>query len=86
MTDVQYKQIREELLKDFKQFSKCDLMAVSCQELYQCNPALPSGYYNITPTQVVERVYCEVSTSNCGNITGGWMRAAYKDMTIMRHM
>ena len=54
MTDVQYKQIREELLKDFKQFSKCDLMAVSCQELYQCNPALPSGYYNITPTQVVE--------------------------------
>ena len=81
LTEVQYKQIREELLKDFKQLSKCDLMAVSCQELYQCNPTLPSGYYNITTPQVVERVYCEMNTRNCGNTAGGWMRAAYIDMT-----
>ena len=32
-------------------------------------------------TQGVERVYCEMNTRNCGNITGGWMRAAYIDMT-----
>ena len=81
LTEVQYKQIREELLKDFKQLSKCDLMAVSCQELYQCNSTLPSGYYNIRTPQGVERVYCEMDITNCGNITGGWMRVAYIDMT-----
>ena len=53
----------------------------SCKELYQCNPALPSGYYNIWTPQGVERLYCEMNTTNCGNITGGWMRAAYIDMT-----
>ena len=59
----------------------CELVATSCKELYQCNPALPSGYYNITTPQGAERVYCEMNTTNCGNITGGWMRAAYIDMT-----
>ena len=59
----------------------CALVATSCKELYQCNPALPSGYYNITTPQGVERVYCDMNTTNCGNITGGWMRAAYIDMT-----
>ena len=55
--------------------------STSCKELYQCNPALPSGYYNITTPQGVERVYCMMNTTNCGDITGGWMRAAYIDMT-----
>ena len=61
--------------------SECERVATSCKELYQCNPALPSGYYNITTPQGVERVYCDMNTTNCGNITGGWMRAAYIDMT-----
>ena len=59
----------------------CEHVITSCKELYQCNPALPSGYYNITTPQGVERVYCDMNTTNCGNITGGWMRAAYIDMT-----
>ena len=59
----------------------CEHAITSCKELYQCNPALPSGYYNITTPQGAERVYCDMNTSNCGNITGGWMRAAYIDMT-----
>ena len=59
---------------------QCEV-ATSCKELYHCNPALPSGYYNIVTPQGVERVYCEMDTTNCGNITGGWMRAAYIDMT-----
>ena len=59
----------------------CEHTVSSCKELYQCNPALPSGYYNITTPQGVERVYCDMNTTNCGNITGGWMRAAYIDMT-----
>ena len=61
--------------------SECERVATSCKELYQCNPALPSGYYNITTPQGAERVYCDMNTANCGNITGGWMRAAYIDMT-----
>ena len=59
----------------------CEHVVTSCKELYQCNPALPSGYYNITTPQGAERVYCDMNTSNCGDITGGWMRAAYIDMT-----
>ena len=59
----------------------CEHVVTSCKELYQCNPALPSGYYNITTPQGAERVYCDMNTTNCGNITGGWMRAAYIDMT-----
>ena len=61
--------------------SECERVATSCKELYQCSPALPSGYYNITTPQGAERVYCDMNTANCGNITGGWMRAAYIDMT-----
>ena len=59
----------------------CEHNATSCKELYQCNPALPSGFYYITTPQGVERVYCEMNATNCGNITGGWMRAPYIDMT-----
>ena len=60
---------------------QCEHVATSCNELYQCNPALPSGYYNITTPQGVERVYCEMNISNCGNITAGWTRVAFLDMT-----
>ena len=59
----------------------CEHFATSYKELYQCNPVLPSGYYNITTPQGVERVYCVMNTTNCDNITGGWMRAAYIDIT-----
>ena len=61
--------------------SECVRVATSCKELYQCNPALPSGYYNISTPQGVERVYCEMNTTNCGNITEGWMRVAHINMT-----
>ena len=79
LTDAQYKQIKEELLKDVPK--RCELRPTSCKELYHCNLALPSGYYNIVTPQGVERVYCEMNTTNCGNITGGWMRAVYINMT-----
>ena len=79
LTDAQYKQIKEELLKAVPKH--CELLSTSCKELYQCNPELPSGYYKIMTPQGVERVYCKMNTTNYGNITGGWMRAAYIDMT-----
>ena len=123
LTDAQYKQIKEEILKDVSKCCKipptsctvqsstvsttsrasnptesvsqptstpqptpspepqCDRVVTSCKGLYHCNPALPSGYYNIRTPQGVESVYCEKNTTNCGNITGGWMRVAYIDMT-----
>ena len=59
----------------------CERFSTSCKELYQCNPALSSGHYNLWTPQGVERVYCVMNTTNCGNITRGWMRAAYIDMT-----
>ena len=52
----------------------CEHVATSCKELYQCNPALPSGYYNITTPHGAKRVYCDMNTTNCSYITGGWMR------------
>ena len=55
--------------------------AASCKEIHGCNPTAPSGYYWISTTAGPLQVYCQMDTNNCGNITGGWMRAAYIDMT-----
>ena len=80
-------QLQEEILATVREEMSmlnntlCERFATSCKELYKCNPALPSGYYNIWTPEGVERVYCVMNTTNCGNITGGWMRAAYIDMT-----
>ena len=82
LTDAQYKQIQEKLSKEFKQLLQCEaIVHTSCKELYHCNPALPSAYYKIKTPQGVERVYCEMATTNCGDVRGGWTRAAYIDMT-----
>ena len=54
----------------------------SCKAIYECNTTAPSGYYwirNVTGSTV--QVFCLMSTINCGDITGGWMRAAYINMT-----
>ena len=55
--------------------------ATSCKEIHDCNPTAPSGYYWVNTTTGPLQVYCQMQTNNCGNITGGWMRAAYIDMT-----
>ena len=58
-----------------------DNPAISCKEIYDCNPTAPSGYYWVNTTTGPLQVYCQMETNNCGNITGGWMRAAHIDMT-----
>ena len=58
-----------------------DNPATSCKEIYDCNPTAPSGYYWVNTTTGPSQAYCQMETNNCGNITGGWMRAAYIDMT-----
>ena len=55
--------------------------ATSCKEILDCDPSAPSGYYWINTTTGPLQVYCQMDANNCGDITGGWMRAAYIDMT-----
>ena len=106
LTAVQYKQIKEELSKQYPvvpvaviEQLKEDVFegrrvlklicpgdddvypATSCKEMHDCNPTAPSGYYWVNTTTGPLQVYCQMETNNCGNITGGWMRAAYIDMT-----
>ena len=81
---TEQQQLKEDILsvlRDELSMIQCRLVPTSCKELYQCNPATPSGYYNITTPQGVERVYCEMDTSDCGSITGGWTRVAFINMT-----
>ena len=56
--------------------------ATSCKEILENNLHAPSGKYwvNSTTGNAVQ-VYCLMETTNCGNITGGWMRVAYMDVT-----
>ena len=55
--------------------------ATSCKEIHDCDPTAPSGYYWVNTTTGPLQVHCQLETNNCGNITGGWMRAVYIDMT-----
>ena len=86
--DAVIEQLRADILDDVRKLLICKGIsqtnpASSCKEIYQeCNHTSPSGHYWIrnaagNPTQV----FCEMNTNNCGNITGGWMRAAYINMT-----
>ena len=86
LTDTEQQQLKDDILNvlrgELSMMLQCEArLHNSCKELYQCNPATPSGYYNIRTPQGVERVYCEMETTNCGTITGGWTRAAFIDMT-----
>ena len=74
---TEQQQLKEDILATLRKEIRMLSSATSCKNLYHSNPALPSGYYNIVTPQGVERVYCEMNTTNCGNITGGWMRVAY---------
>ena len=55
--------------------------ATSCKEIYDCNPNTPSGYYWIYTDSQPLRLYCEMNTTRCGNVVGGWTRIAHFDMT-----
>ena len=55
--------------------------AMSCREILQCNPSARSGYYWLKSTSSdSQEVYCAMDTTYC-DITGGWMRLAYFNMT-----
>ena len=55
--------------------------AKSCREIIQCNPSAQSGYYWLKSTTTEsQEVYCVMNATYC-NITGGWMRLAYFNMS-----
>ena len=58
-----------------------DNPATSCKEIYECNSTAPSGYYWVRNATGQLQVFCDMDTTNCGSITGGWMRVAHIDMT-----
>ena len=84
--DAVIEQLRRDILEQARKLAICianfdNNPATSCKEIHDCNPTAPSGYYWVNSTTGPLQVYCQMNTSNCGNITGGWMRAAYIDMT-----
>ena len=54
--------------------------ALSCKEIYDCNPNSPSGFYSRNGS-TSDLMYCGMDLTRCGNITGGWTRVAHFNMT-----
>ena len=53
----------------------------SCQEILNCFPSAPSGYYEIAVSNgSLVQFYCNMEGINCGG-EGGWTRVAYVNMT-----
>ena len=80
-------QLKEEILDQLRrELNLCpgdteQYLASSCKEIHECNQMAPSEYYWVNGGTGPVQVYCVMETNNCGNVTGGWMRAAYIDMT-----
>ena len=87
-----YRELREQLIRDILNDTRlrgistngtgtCQTLQTfsSCKEISECIPDSPSGYY-WRDTSPPEMMYCEMNTTRCGNITGGWTRVARIDM------
>ena len=82
LSNTQVQQLRTEIICEVRKGLTETCPAISCKSVYESNPHAPSGNYWISTTTGAVQVYCEMDTNNCGDIKGGWMRAAYIDMTI----
>ena len=59
--------------------------ATSCTEIYEYNPAIPSGYYWLKDSfNAAVRVYCDMSLT-CKGVGGGWMQVIKLNMTNSSH-
>ena len=62
-----------------------DNPASSCQDIATQHPLASSGYYWVNSSNgTAVQVYCDTERHCCGS-TGGWMRAAYLNMTDPTH-
>ena len=73
--------VRSELLPLICPGTREKYPASSCKEIHGCNQMAPSAYYWVNGGSGPVQVYCVMETNNCGDVTGGWMRATYIDMT-----
>ena len=48
--------------------------ATSCEEVFQCNPDSPDGYYYLLMGTFVGVVYCRKTCGNCNSTAIGWAR------------
>ena len=82
LTEAQYKEIRDELSKEFEELLLGDAVThTSCKELYQCNPGISSGYYHIRTPHGLKRVFCKMDNAGCGTAHhGGWLKVANLNM------
>ena len=86
--DTMIEQLREDILEEVRRELNLTCPgdremypATSCKEIHDCNSTAPSGYYWVNTNTGPLQVYCQMETNNCGDITGGWMRAAFIDVT-----
>ena len=79
-----YSQLNGQLMETLRQVHfprNCAHSSRSCQEILDCCPSAPSGYYQIhAPNGSLVQVYCDMEGTNCGG-EGGWMRVAYVNMS-----
>ena len=79
-----YQELRERLTSDILNTDNtCPQVlptAISCKEIYDCNPDSPSGYY-WRDSSPPELMYCAMNLTRCGNTTGGWTRVARINMS-----
>ena len=72
LSDTEVKQLEKNLLKDVQKLLVCKGIsesnpAVSCKDIYECNPTAPSGRYWLNTSTVPIQVYCDMETDG-----GGW--------------
>ena len=72
LSDTEVKQLEKNLLKDVQKLLFCKGIsesnpAVSCKDIYECNPTAPSGRYWLNTSTVPIQVFCDMETDG-----GGW--------------
>ena len=72
LSDTEVKQLEKNLLKDVQKLLFCKGIsennpAVSCKDIYECNPNAPSGRYWLNTSTVPIQVFCDMETDG-----GGW--------------
>ena len=76
----QWEEARAEILDTIR--GDAQYPAISCKQITEMRPELPSGYYWILiPSGTVVQLYCDITR----NSTGGWTRVAYLNMSDLTH-
>ena len=91
ITSGQIQQLRRELIEITCNNVLCKgttehCPSTSCKAIYEGDPTAPSGLYWIrNATGDAVQVFCQMNATGCGDVTGGWTRVAYIDMTDPEH-